>query len=121
MPNLTLYDFYNPSIVSISGIIMGAAFILQLCMLPFILVVILRKSEMGAYRWYILNEALWSTILCFTLALISPVFLGVKFVVVINSPIANWFDIGIWFTIIDFLGFLIPCTFGALANSILYR
>src|SRR5688572_8748645 len=102
MQNLTLEDFYNPTIISLSKICMDTAAVCQTIMLPVILYVVFKNHKMGMYRWYIMNEILSNVFLCLLAALFSPVCLGVHFIVLVNSSFEQLFDIETWYLISDF-------------------
>jgi hypothetical protein len=119
--NLTLADFYNPTIISISTGIMDLVFILQIFMLPFISYAILKKSNMGIYRWYLIGTIAPNTLLVFYFFLISPVCLGVYLMVLIDSPIANWLSIGSWYTVCELALICVFCTVTGVIGCICYR
>jgi hypothetical protein len=121
MTNLTLVDFYTPTIIPISVGLMHLAFILQIFMLPFTLYAILKKSKMGLYRWYVINTIISNTSFIIVIFLISPVPLGVYPMALIDSPIENWLSIGSWYTILYISLASLFCTdFGVIA-CICYR
>ena len=122
MPNLTLADFYNPTVISITKVIMDIAFVFQIMMLPFILYAIIKKSgKMEIYRWYLLNEIIWSSLLAFCFASYSPALLGVYPMLMVNSFIEHWFGIEIWFTMTDFCMYCLINTVTSLSFTIGYR
>jgi hypothetical protein len=121
MTNLTLADFYNPTIASVSTGVMHLVFILQIFMFPFILYAILKKSKMGMYRWYLITTITANTLVISSFFLASPVFLGVYFMVLIDSPIESWLSIGSWYTVIDFGVFFVFITDCGITICILYR
>ena len=96
MTNLTLADFYNPLVTSISTILMNLAFLLQVFMSPFIFYAIIKNSKMKIYRWYLINEIVWSSLLVFCYAFTSLTLFGVYPMLLINSFFEYWFDINSW-------------------------
>jgi adenosine deaminase len=122
MPNLTLDDFYNPTVTSITKVIMDITFMFQIMMLPFILYAIIKKSgKIEIYRWYLLNDTIWSSLLSFCFAFYSPTLLGVYPMLMVNSFFEHWFSIEIWYTIADFCLYCLINTTTALCFTIAYR
>jgi hypothetical protein len=121
MSNFTYEDFYNPIVSTISKIIMDIVFVLQVSMTPFVIYAILKNSSMGTYRLYLIHEIFWSTLLSFSFAIISPAVTGVYLIIVINSWVEDWFDINIWYTLMDIFLFFLIATTVSLYVSALYR
>ena len=96
MTNLTLSDFYNPEIISITQIFMNLAFVLQVFMAPFICYATIKNAQMKIYRWYLINEIVWSWLLGFCYAFASASLLGVYPIFLISSFFEHWLDINSW-------------------------
>ena len=97
MTNFTLSDFYNPTIISITKILMDLACLFQVFVVPFILYAVITNKNMKIYRWYLVNEIVWNSLLVFCFAFVSPSMFGVYPIVLVNSFFEYWFDINSWY------------------------
>ena len=97
MKNFTLSDFYNPTNISITKILMDFACLFQVFVVPFILYAVIKNQNMKIYRWYLVNEIVWNSLLVFCFAFVSPSLLGVYPIVLVNSFFEYWFDINSWY------------------------
>lgn len=104
MATLTLSDFYNPSVITFSKILIDLNLFFQLFMLPLVIYALLKKSpHMKVYRLYLLNGILWNTLSELLFFFCSPIFLGVYVIVIVNSPFEYWLDNNGWITVFEFL------------------
>ena len=97
MTNFTLSDFYNPTTISITKILMDLACLFQVFVVPFILYAVIKNQNMKIYRWYLVNEIVWNSLLVFCFAFVSPSMFGVYPIVLVNSFFEDWLDINSWY------------------------
>lgn len=115
--NAQLSDFYNANVVVVVGMALDVSLVTSTCLMVLIVYLVTFKSHtLGKYRWYLLNNFLWSYALDILLTLTKVVFLypytGVTFtseVFKIDSESGSvlvmllagmtsftWLSIGIW-------------------------
>jgi hypothetical protein len=122
MKNLTLDDFYNPSIMLISKIVTDSAFIIHFSFLPFILFALYKNSKnMESYRWYLLNDIWWNTLYCFLSGLITPAFLGTYPIGYVDSYFRYCCNIHTWYTALEVWAYCLLNMGLSVTISIAYR
>jgi hypothetical protein len=83
---------------------MDLACLFQVFVVPFILYAVIKNKNMKIYRWYLVNEIVWNSLLVFCFAFVSPSLLGVYPIVLVNSFFEYWFDINSWYVeLIDWI------------------
>src|SRR5689334_14277656 len=94
--NLTLFVGFDETGVIIYRFVVEIVTICQLIILPFMLYLIFtQSSKMQTYRFYLLNNLLWSVLYEITQCATCPTFQSSSSVLIFNGPIVPFVSIGI--------------------------
>ena len=101
--NLTLFAGFDETGVTIYRLVVEIVTICQLIILPFMLYLIFtQSSKMQTYRFYLLNNLLWSILIEITKCAACPIFQSSPSALIFNGPIVPFVSTGVLFTLLEF-------------------
>ena len=101
--NLTLSAGFDETGVTIYRLVVEIVTMCQLIILPFMLYLIYtQSSKMKTYRFYLLNNLLWSILIEITKCATCPIFQSSSSVLIFNGPIVPFVSTGVLFTLLEF-------------------
>ena len=120
--NLTLFAGFDETGVTIYRLVVEIVTMCQLIILPFMLYLIFtQSSKMQTYRFYLLNNLLWSILIEITECLTCPVFQSSSSVLIFNGPIVPFVSTGVLFTLLEFTLFCTANYAFFVSAAVLYR